>query len=631
MIRTGDEYRDSIRDGRSVWIDGERVTDVTTHPAFRPIVDARARIYDMAHDPATQERMSYVDAETGERCPTGAQLPHTREDWHAKRVAVDTVLDDLAGIVTRVGDETVGEMWSLYDGQDVLDEIDPQFSAHIRHHVRHAELADPFHVSANTDPKGERNKRPQDQDPDVLLHVAGETDNGIIVRGAKFETAAAYANQAFVKPTIGDWGQQELSDYAVGFIADMGAPGVRHICRSSFAQRGSVEDYPLSGRFDEIDTMIVFDDVEIPWENVLFYRHTRAAAFIRATLHRYSMFAFVQRHLRFADLLVGVAALNANQTGVKAHQGVREKLAELACYREGIHAHLTAAIDLGEPSPGGLLMPNQALLYTGRVLACTQLPAMMHLARDLCGGQLCVTPSAVHLPGPRGGAVAGEVPRRRRGQRRAAPAAVRLRARPAQLRLRRAPAHLPAVRAVPRVRPPAGRLQQLRLRGPDGARAPLRGHGDRRCRRGGRRMNDLNVVHAAQVARVVDRGEPRRGAHPGRAGPHRRRRRGHPRRARRGRRRDRGSAPRLGRSRRAHDRRQRTVGAAGPDRVPLAPAVRRQPPCRVRQAPGRGQPRRDRRGGRRDLGQRPGHPGGVRRLSSPRSWPAPTGGSWRAA
>ena len=69
----------------------------------------------------------------------------------------------------------------------------------------------------------------------MLLHVAGETDSGIIVRGAKFETAAAYANQAFVKPTIGDWGDAKLSDYAVGFVVDMGAPGIRHICRSSFA------------------------------------------------------------------------------------------------------------------------------------------------------------------------------------------------------------------------------------------------------------------------------------------------------------------------------------------------------------------------------------------------------------
>ena len=164
MIRTGAEYRESLRDGRSVWIDGERVADVTTHPAFKPIVDARARIYDMAHEPATADTMSYIDPETGERCPTGPKLPHTREDWHAKRAAVDKVLDDVGGIITRVGDETVGEMWSLYDGQSVLDEIDPSFSEHIRHHVQHAALADPFHVSANTDPKGDAPAR-QDQDP----------------------------------------------------------------------------------------------------------------------------------------------------------------------------------------------------------------------------------------------------------------------------------------------------------------------------------------------------------------------------------------------------------------------------------------------------------------------------------
>ena len=89
-----------------------------------------------------------------------------------------------------------------------------------------------------------------------------------------------------------------------------------------------------------------------------------------------------------------MAYTNAVQTGIKMHQAVREKLAELACYREGINAHLTAAVEMAEVSPGGLVMPNQALLYTGRVLACTQLPAMMHLARDLCGGQLCVLPSS---------------------------------------------------------------------------------------------------------------------------------------------------------------------------------------------------------------------------------------------
>jgi 4-hydroxyphenylacetate 3-monooxygenase len=405
VIRTGDEYRESIRDGREVWIDGERVADVTTHPAFRPVVDVRARIYDLAHEAASADVMSYSNPDTGDRCATGLRLPLTKDDWHAKRRAVDLVLDDIGGIITRVGDETVGEMWSLFDGQDVLNEIDPRFSANIREHVRRAALHDPFHVSANTDPKGDRSRRPQDQDPDVLLRAVGETSEGIVVRGAKFETAAAYANQAFVKPTIADWGEATQSEYAVGFIADMAAPGITHICRSSFAGHGPVEDYPFSTRFDEIDTMIAFDDVLIPWENVLFYRHVRAAAYIRATLHRYSVFPFVQRHLRLADFLLGLAYANAVDAGVKMHQGVREKLAQLACYREGINAHLTAAIELAEPSPGGLLMPNQALLYTGRVHACSQLPAMMHLARDLCGGQICVTPSAASFSHPVPGAL----------------------------------------------------------------------------------------------------------------------------------------------------------------------------------------------------------------------------------
>ena len=166
MIRTGEEYRESIRDEREVWINGERVADVPSHPMFKPIVDIRARIYDMAHDLATRDIMTVVD-ETGERFAVGPRLPHTQDDWRAKRRAVDAVMDDIGGVVTRVGDETVGEMWSLYDGQDVLNEIDPTFSANIRRHVDFAARNDPFHVSANTDPKGDRSKRPQEQDPEV--------------------------------------------------------------------------------------------------------------------------------------------------------------------------------------------------------------------------------------------------------------------------------------------------------------------------------------------------------------------------------------------------------------------------------------------------------------------------------
>ena len=284
MIRTGQEYLDSIRDAREVYINGERVTALAEHPMFKPLIDIRARIYDMQHESATRDVLAYREEGQEEWNAIANKLPRTQEDWWAKRRATDTMLETIGGIVTRVGDETVGEMWSLFDGQDVLNEVDPQFSTNIRRHIDAVLHSDPFHVSANTDPKGDRSKPPQEQDPDMLLHVVRETDAGIVVRGAKYETAAAYANQAFTKPTNANWGSQALSDYAVGFICDFNSPGLKFICRTGFAGRAPAVDYPLANRFDEVEALVIFDDVLIPWENVLFYRHTKAAMFIRAML-----------------------------------------------------------------------------------------------------------------------------------------------------------------------------------------------------------------------------------------------------------------------------------------------------------------------------------------------------------
>ena len=394
MIRTGDEYRQGLRDGREVWVDGERVMDVTTHPALKPIIDVKARMYDMALEERYAADLTYVD--DNERHSIFYRPPREQKDWSDKLTAVDHVMKDIGGVVTRVGDETIGEMWSLMDGRDVLAEIDPRFADNIDRHVQAVIEKDIFHVSANTDPKGDRSRAPQDQDPDLMVHVTRETDAGIIIRGAKYETAAAYADQAYLKPTVGAWSSEKLSDYAVGCIVKMGAPGVKHICRAGFAGRptSNAEDYPLANRFDEVEALVVFDDVLIPWEDVFFYRHTKAAQFVRATLHRYSAFPYVLRLLYVADQMIGTAMWNAKQTGLDKLQSVKEKLADLVCYREGINAHLTASIAMAEKSSGGLLMPQQSMLYAGRVFACSQLPAMMHIARELCGGQICITPNA---------------------------------------------------------------------------------------------------------------------------------------------------------------------------------------------------------------------------------------------
>ena len=200
---------------------------MTTHPAFKPIVDVRARIYDMAHEAEHRGTlMTYVDERRRDAAPSASSCRARRQDWRDKRAAVDAVLDEIGGVVTRVGDETVGEMWSLFDGQDVLNEIDPRFAENIR---RHIDARPPRATRSTSRPTPTRRATARSgrrtRTRTCCCTSCARPTRGIVVRGAKYETAAAYANQAFVKPTIANWGDAELSDYAVGFIADMGAPG----------------------------------------------------------------------------------------------------------------------------------------------------------------------------------------------------------------------------------------------------------------------------------------------------------------------------------------------------------------------------------------------------------------------
>jgi len=106
MIRTGQEYLDSIRDAREVYINGERVTVLAEHPMFKPLIDIRARIYDMQHGSATRDLLAYREDGKEEWNAIANKLPRTQDDWWAKRRATDTILETIGGIVTRVGSGT---------------------------------------------------------------------------------------------------------------------------------------------------------------------------------------------------------------------------------------------------------------------------------------------------------------------------------------------------------------------------------------------------------------------------------------------------------------------------------------------------------------------------------------------
>lgn len=384
-LMTGKEYIESLDDGRQVYIEGEKVERVTDHPAFKPMVRAIAKMYDLQFDDQYRDLFSYVD-ENGQRVSRVYKLPETIEDLRQRREMTQAVLKEVSPVIDRFGDETVTPLFVLADNRALLDQYDPQYFQNVQHWLKKLRENNWFMSSGNTDPKGDRSKQPyQQDDPDMYLRVVEERDDGIVLRGAKYETGASYAHVAFVKPTVGQW-LPENTDYAVSCIVPMNSPNLRHICRAPLIKDADPDMRPLSAGFDEIDNLMVFDDVFIPRENVIFSRKPKLAAQIRTDLHNWAAQGFLVRSLAKADLLVGTALLLCDQTRLEPFPAVREKIAQLMQFRETINAFIMAAEATYEKSRTGMAMPNQAIQNAGRVFSSTNYYKMVQILRDLAGG-----------------------------------------------------------------------------------------------------------------------------------------------------------------------------------------------------------------------------------------------------
>lgn len=397
-LMTGDEYRKSLNDGREVWIEGQRVPVVTEHPAFKPMVDAIAKIYDLHFHPEFKSLLTYK-TQKGDLASRFYKLPTEPGDVALRREMTATILREVSPVIDRFGDETVSPLFVLHENKELLDRFDRRFHRSVSHWLAKLNDEHLFMSSGNTDPKGDRSKQPsQQKDPDVFLRVVEETDEGIVINGAKFETGAAYAHVAFLKPTVGLW-NVENRDYAVACIVAMNAPGVRHICRAPLPKRAEFET-PLSSKYDEIDTLIVFDHVFVPWEDVLFSRTPELAGLVRNGLSTWGGHDFLVRASAKADLLVGAACLMAEQTRLAQLPPVREKIASLMVYAQAIKAFILASETNLEKGPGGLYRPNQSIQNAGRLYASSEFNNAVQLLRDLGGGVQMISPDTATFENP---------------------------------------------------------------------------------------------------------------------------------------------------------------------------------------------------------------------------------------
>lgn len=399
-LMTRADYLASLDDGRQVWVGGERVAHVARHPALAPMVEAIARIYDLHNNPLHADLMTYQRPD-GVRASRFYKIPETQEDLTLRRRMTAAILDQVCPTMDRFGDETVTPLFVMVDRADICDSFDPRYAENARRWLDRLQRDNLFMTSGNTDPKGDRSLQPyQQDDPDLYLRVVEEREDGIVISGAKFETGAPYAHVALVKPTVGAW-IEENRDYAVSCIVPLNAPGVRHICRMPLTQGGGamVEafDHPLSARFDELDTLMVFDHVLIPWENVLFCRQPKMAAMMRAEFSRWAAHGYLTRCLSKADLLVGAALLVAEQAGTVKIPQVRSMISQLMMQKQAVEAFLIASEAACKTTVGGYMMPDQAIQNAGRIFCSQGYHQMVQLLREIAGGQPVMLPDAATL------------------------------------------------------------------------------------------------------------------------------------------------------------------------------------------------------------------------------------------
>jgi 4-hydroxyphenylacetate 3-monooxygenase len=355
----GEQFLESLRDGREVYIYGERVKDVTTHPAFRNTSRMVARLYDALHDDKHKDKL-LVPTDTGNGGMTQAyfKAPKTVEESVAGRDAIAEWAKITYGWLGRAPDYKAAFLGTLGANADFYD----PWQENAKRWYQFCQERVPFVNHAIIHPPIDRN-RPPNEVGDVCCHVEKETDAGIVVSGAKVvATGSALTNYTFVA----HHGLIPVQDknFAAIFMIPTNAPGVKLICRTSYEMTstamGSPFDYPLSSRIDENDAVFILDKVLIPWENVFCYGDVEKAnnffprtGFLpRALLHGCTRLAVK------LDFIAGLLLKAVEATGSKDFRGVQANVGEVLVWRNLFWGLTEAMARNPKPWVGDYLLPD---------------------------------------------------------------------------------------------------------------------------------------------------------------------------------------------------------------------------------------------------------------------------------
>jgi 4-hydroxyphenylacetate 3-monooxygenase len=391
---TGAEFLESLRDGREVYIYGERVDDVTTHPAFRNSAASVAILYDALHDKAQQDVLcAPTDTGSGGYTHKYFKAAHSREEVIAQRDAIAAWARLSYGWMGRSPDYKAAFLNTLGANAEFYG----KFADNARAWHKRGQEAVLYLNHALVNPPIDRAK-PVEQVKDVYITVQKETDAGIYVSGAKVvATNSALTQYNFLGQNMG----QEITDPAmvVMFIAPMNTPGIKLICRPSYefaaAATGSPWDYPLTSRFDENDAIFIFDNAFIPWENVIIHRDFEKLKNFYPQSGFFNGFT-LQGCTRLAvklDFIIGLLVKAARATGVDSFRGVQVQIGEVIGWRNLFWSLTDAMACNPVPWVNGAVLPNPRGSASYRLFMTEAYPAIRRIIEQVIASGLIYLPS----------------------------------------------------------------------------------------------------------------------------------------------------------------------------------------------------------------------------------------------
>ncbi len=393
--KTGAEHLAALNDGRAVYIDGERVLDVATHPAFTNAVHSAAALYDFQARPENLEWMTFAPSAGGRRINRCWQVPRSHEELVARRHALTAWAEQSAGFVGRAPDHVASSLLGQVIGIDVFRRHGPSRAQALLDYFDYASRNDLYLSYVIINPQADRAKAWGEQEEDLVARIVDEDSQGITVRGAKMlGTSAIMANEILVanlqplRP-----GEEDL---ALSFAIPIATPGLKLLSRKSFETAAvSLFDNPLSARFDENDALVWFEDVRVPWERVFVHRDTDMC---RAQFHDTLGHAFqnYQAQIRLAvklRFLAGIARRLTETIGTAGLPPVREQLGWIAAQAAMVDG-LVAGMEAAGHVENGAFVPDKHLMYAAQVLTQELYPRLVEAIRGLAGGALIMLPSS---------------------------------------------------------------------------------------------------------------------------------------------------------------------------------------------------------------------------------------------